>query len=119
MTQSDDKSCVLRLEVLRLEVLRLLYHKLFQRREQNLVQFLFVLGRGLREQEAPHAHDGVHDVAGLQHAVEMPLDALEVQGAIGVVRLVQDDEAEHIVLDAIPHGGIVGTNALEIALHGQ
>ena len=102
-----------------LMVPRLLYHKLFQRGEQNLMQLLFVLGRGLREQEAPDAHGGVHDVAGLQHAVEVPLDALEVEGSVGIVRLVQDDEAEHVVFDAIPHGGVVGMCAFEVGLHWQ
>ena len=109
MTQSDDKSCVL----------RLLYHKLFQRGVQDFLQFRFVLGCGLREQESPDAHGGVHDVTSLQHAVEVPLDALEVELAVGVVGLVQDDEAEHVVFDAVPHGGIVGTNTLEIALYRQ
>ena len=83
------------------------------------MQFLFVLGRGLCEQESPNAHGRIHDVAGLKHTVEVPFDALEVQGTVGVVGLVQDDEAEYIILNAVPHGGIVGTNALEIALHGQ
>ena len=94
-------------------------HKLFQSGEQNFMQLLFVLRRGLREEEAPDAHGGIHDVAGFEYAVEVPLDALEVELAVGVVGFVQDDEAEHIVFDAVPHGGVVGVGALEIALYGQ
>ena len=78
-----------------------------------------MLGRGLREQEAPDTHGGVHDVAGFEHAMEVPLDALEVEFAVGVVWFVQNDEAEHVVLDAVPHGGIIGVRAFEVGLHRQ
>ena len=68
MTRSDDKS----------RVLHPLNHKLFQSGEQNFLQLLFVLRRGLREEEAPDAHRGVHNVAGFQHAVEVLLDGLKI-----------------------------------------
>ena len=55
MTRSDDKS----------RVLHPLNHKLLQSGEQNFLQLLFVLRRGLREEEPPDAHGGIHDVAGL------------------------------------------------------
>jgi len=85
---------------------------------QNLLQLGLVFGGGLHEEEAPYAHGGVHDVTGLEHAVEMPLDTLEVEFAVGVVGLVQHDEAEHIIFDAVPHGGIIGVSAFEVGLHG-
>ena len=114
MTRSDDKS-----RVSRPEVPYLLNHKLFQSGVQNLLQLILVLRCSLCEEESPDAHGGIHDVAGLQYSVEVPLDTLEVELAVGVVRLVQDDETEHVVLDAVPHRGVVGMGAFEVGLYGQ
>ena len=114
MTQSDDKP-----RVSRPEVLRQSNHKLLQSGVQYLLQFFLVFGLGLCEQEAPDAHCWILDVAGLQYTVEVTFDALEIYGAVGLVGLVQDDETEHIVFDAVPHGGVIGTGAFEIGPHGQ
>lgn len=46
-------------------------------------------------------------------------DALKVDGAGGFVGLVEHHKAERVVLDAVPHGGVVGVRAVEVGLHGQ
>ena len=84
---------------------------------QDLLQFLAMLLWRLCEEESPDAHGRVLDVTGLQHAVEMLLDGLEVQSLGGFVRFVQHHEAEHIFFDAVPLGGIVGMGALEEGSH--
>ena len=43
----------------------ILKDKEISKKEKEALQFRFMFGRGLREQEAPDAHGRIHDVTGL------------------------------------------------------
>ena len=77
-----------------------------------------MLWGGLGEEESPDAHGWVLDVACLEHTVEMAADPLEVELAVGVLGLVEHDETEYIILDAVPHRGVIGVGAFEESLDG-
>ena len=96
-----------------------LFNKLCQIRIQYFLQLIAMCFVGFHEQKATYAHGWVHDVASLDNAMEMFLNLLKIKGFRGLVRLIQNDKAEHIIFDAVPHRFVIWMDAFEIALHWQ